>query len=212
MFIPCLIFVSSFPTESEELSSGDFSEPNSPNHLTSRQSFELQQEEINRRYKILRAKLDQEFESKRKEWEKLKPKKGTYRTPVLLPVCTYPWFLAVALVSASKPPEPLSPTHTTSLGSNFSAKLLEENLTPDFKKKLQKWRVKKQASIGGIHGPPVSPLSPKEASTSCSNVLKDAKIDWNLWKTGQLKLEGQGLKPLPDQKDLPEEFQKKLGK
>lgn len=118
----------------------------------------------------------------------------------------------MALVSASKPPEPLSPTHTTSLGSNFSAKLLEENLTPDFKKKLQKWRVKKQASIGGIHGPPVSPLSPKEASTSCSNVLKDAKIDWNLWKTGQLKLEGQGLKPLPDQKDLPEEFQKKLGK
>ncbi|XP_013116324.2 uncharacterized protein LOC106093733 isoform X1 [Stomoxys calcitrans] len=179
--------------ESEELSSGDFSEPNSPNHLTSRQSFERQQEEINRRYQVLRAKLDEEFESKRKEWEKLKSKK------------------ALALVSAPKPPEPLSPSHTTtSMGSNFSAKLLEENLTPDFKKKLQKWRVKKQASIGGIHGAPVSPLSPKETNASCSNVPKDAKIDWNLWKTGQLKLEGQGLKPLPDQKDLPEEFQKKL--
>ncbi|XP_073815675.1 uncharacterized protein isoform X2 [Musca autumnalis] len=181
--------------ESEELSSGDFSEPNSPNHTTSRQSFELQQEEINRRYQILRAKLDQEFETKRKEWEKLQSKR------------------AVALVSAPKPPEPLSPTtHAPSMGSNFSAKMLEENLTPDFKKKLQKWRVKKQASIGGIHGPPVSPISPKEAtaSSSCTNVPKDAKIDWNLWKTGQLKLEGQGLKPLPDQKDLPEEFQKKL--
>ncbi|XP_075148332.1 uncharacterized protein LOC142222202 [Haematobia irritans] len=178
--------------ESEELSSGDFSEPNSPNHLTSRHSFEIQQEEINRRYQILRAKLDQEFESKRKEWEKLKSKR------------------ALALVSAPKPPEPLSPSHSAGMASNFSAKLLEENLTPDFKKKLQKWRVKKQASIGGIHGAPVSPLSPKDTNVSCSNVPKDAKIDWNLWKTGQLKLEGQGLKPLPDQKDLPEEFQKKL--
>lgn len=39
----------------------------------------------------------------------------------------------------------------------------------------------------------------------------DKKIDWHLWKTGQLKLEGQGLKPMPDEKDLPEEFQRKLG-
>lgn len=38
------------------------------------------------------------------------------------------------------------------------------------------------------------------------------KIDWNKWKTGELKLEGQGLSPLPDQKNLPEEFQKKLGR
>lgn len=95
----------------------------------------------------------------------------------------------------------------------MSAKLLEENLTPDFKKKLQKWRVKKQASIGGVHGPLISPLSPKEGNASTSAISKDscAKIDWNLWKTGQLKLEGQGLTPLPDQKDLPEDFQKKLG-
>lgn len=37
------------------------------------------------------------------------------------------------------------------------------------------------------------------------------KIDWNLWSMGQVKLEGQGLCALPDQKDLPEKFQKKLG-
>lgn len=39
----------------------------------------------------------------------------------------------------------------------------------------------------------------------------DKKIDWNLWKTGQIKLEGQGLKQMPDEKDLPEDFQRKLG-
>lgn len=63
--------------ECEDASSGgDFSEPNSPNHLTSRKSFELQQDEINRRYQILRAKLDKEFENKRKEWQKLKSNRG----------------------------------------------------------------------------------------------------------------------------------------
>ena len=111
----------------------------------------------------------------------------------------------MALVANPRPPatEPLSPNPST-MSSNISAKLLEENLTPDFKKKLQKWRVKKQASIGGIQ--PATPMSP--------TISKDAnaKIDWHLWKTGQLKLDGQGLSPLPDQKDLPEDFQKKLGK
>ncbi|XP_065371499.1 uncharacterized protein LOC135963522 [Calliphora vicina] len=169
--------------ECEEVSSGDFSEPNSPNHLSSRKSYELQQDEINRRYQILRTKLDKEFENKRKEWQKLKSNR------------------AMALVTAPRPPEPLSP-NPSAISSNLSAKLLEENLTPDFKKKLQKWRVKKQASIVGIHPvAPMSPTIPKDPNT---------KIDWHLWKTGQLKLEGQGLTPLPDQKDLPEDFQKKL--
>jgi serine/arginine repetitive matrix protein 2 len=39
---------------------------------------------------------------------------------------------------------------------------------------------------------------------------KKKATDWQLWKTGQIKLEGQGLKMLPDAKDLPEDFQKKL--
>ncbi|KAM7359709.1 uncharacterized protein ACRADG_000985 isoform 1-T3 [Cochliomyia hominivorax] len=169
--------------ECEDVSSGDFSEPNSPNHLTSRKSYELQQEEINRSYQKLRAKLDKEFENKRKEWQKMKSNR------------------AMALVAAPRPPEPISP-NPSAISSNISAKLLEENLTPDFKKKLQKWRVKKQASIFGIQPPaPMSPTIPKDSI---------AKIDWHLWKTGQLKLEGQGLTPLPDQKDLPEDFQKKL--
>ncbi|XP_037821990.1 uncharacterized protein LOC119610721 isoform X2 [Lucilia sericata] len=169
--------------ECEDVSSGDFSEPNSPNHLTNRKSYELQQDEINRRYQILRAKLDKEFENKRKEWQKLKSNR------------------AMALVAVPRPPEPISP-NPSAISSNISTKLLEENLTPDFKKKLQKWRVKKQASIGGIQpAAPMSPTIPKDPNT---------KIDWHLWKTGQLKLEGQGLSPLPDQKDLPEDFQKKL--
>lgn len=109
---------------------------------------------------------------------------------------------AMTLIASPRSPEPLSP-NPSAMTSNISTKLLEENLTPDFKKKLQKWRVKKQASIGGLQtSAPMSPSITKDVNS---------KIDWHLWKTGQLKLEGQGLSPLPDQKDLPEEFQKKLG-
>lgn len=68
--------------------------------------------------------------------------------------------------------------------------------------------MKKQISIVGSHPTQISPTSPvRDGPTDAK-----PKIDWNLWKTGQLKLEGQGLTPLPDQKDLPEDFQKKLGK
>jgi serine/arginine repetitive matrix protein 2 len=59
----------------------------------------------------------------------------------------------------------------------------EENLSADFKRKLEEWRVKKG---------------------------QQKKPDWQLWKTGQMKFENQGLIALPDAKDLPEEFQKKL--
>lgn len=54
--------------------------------------------------------------------------------------------------------------------------------------------------------------NPKDPQTSPTKENEQKKIDWNLWKTGQLKLEGQGLTPMPDQKDLSEDFQKKLGK
>lgn len=60
------------------MSSGDVSEPTSPHHMsgTSRYTFEQQQQEINRRYQILQTRLDKEFETKRKEWEKLKTNRG----------------------------------------------------------------------------------------------------------------------------------------
>ncbi|XP_053947188.1 uncharacterized protein LOC128855950 [Anastrepha ludens] len=175
--------------ESEDLSSGDFSEPTTPNHLTSTKSFLNEKNEINQRYQMLRAKFDMEFEAKRREWEKMKANTNACR--------------AIALITPPKPEE--HPQHPV-FNKNLSAKLLEENLTPDFKKKLRKWRVKKQISIGGAHLSQISPTSPGRESSADSK----PKIDWNLWKTGQLKLEGQGLTPLPDQKDLPEDFQKKL--
>lgn len=90
----------------------------------------------------------------------------------------------------------------------------EDDLPPDFKKKLHEWRIKKKQpsltsikeyrpyySGGAANTNPPTPISPDTK-----------KIDWQLWKTGQIKLEGQGLCPLPDEKDLPEDFQKKLGK
>lgn len=121
-------------------------------------------------------------------------------------------------------PQPSGPSASAS-------KALEENLTPDFKKKLDTWRVKKQSSIQNI-GSPISastttissvstiatsptmvtaPITKLSIGTPPKDPESPKKIDWNKWKTGELKLEGQGLSPLPDQKNLPEEFQKKLG-
>lgn len=73
--------------------------------------------------------------------------------------------------------------------------LNEDKLSADFKKKLDEWRTKK------------SQQSLKEASKKSHQ-----QPDWQLWKTGQVKLENQGLISLPDAKDLPEDFQKKLSK
>lgn len=68
----------------------------------------------------------------------------------------------------------------------------EENLSADFKRKLEEWRMKKGQQ------------SMKETGKK--------QTDWQLWKTGQMKFENQGLIALPDAKDLPEDFQKKLSK
>lgn len=124
------------------------------------------------------------------------------------------------------------PPKTTATGPSVSAsKALEENLTPDFKKKLDTWRVKKRSSIQNIGAnfsvstttisssstiaisPTVTTAPVTKLSLGAPSKDPDSpkKIDWNKWKTGELKLEGQGLSPLPDQKNLPEEFQKKLG-
>lgn len=187
-----------------------------------RKSFEQQQLEINRRYELLRIKLDKEFEAKRREWDKMKTSRGKNMTCVLNKFL-YNFFscellAGISLITANKTPEPLSPSPSM-MSNNLTTKFLEENLTPDFKKKLQKWRVKKQASIGGIQSQAIPhTTTAKENLTASASVTptgvkeNNNKIDWNLWKTGQLKLEGQGLSPLPEQKDLPEEFQKKLGK
>lgn len=124
------------------------------------------------------------------------------------------------------------PPKAASTGASVSAsKALEENLTPDFKKKLDTWRVKKQSSIQNIGtnfsvstttisststlatSPTVAtaPITKLSLGSPPKDPDSPKKIDWNKWKTGELKLEGQGLSPLPDQKNLPEEFQKKLG-
>lgn len=91
----------------------------------------------------------------------------------------------------------------TSLNKDESVNPNEEHLSADFKKKLQEWRIKKQQKEGSS----IPSTSQQQSPTKES----EKKIDWNLWRTGQIKLEGQGLKPMPDEKDLPEEFQKKLG-
>ncbi|XP_055849624.1 uncharacterized protein LOC129914407 [Episyrphus balteatus] len=175
--------------ESEDLSSGDFSEPTTPhNKLFSSNSMNMQQEEINQRYIILRERLKMEFDTKRQEWDKIRnmysnnPKTSAYYT-----------------IGKDDPPQQQQQQQQAKL---VSTKALEENLTPDFKKKLHKWRVKKQISLHGN--------ACKEAQISPTKDSECKKIDWNLWRTGQIKLEGQGLSPLPDQKDLPEDFQKKL--
>lgn len=89
----------------------------------------------------------------------------------------------------------------------MSTEQLEQNLTPQFKKKLHKWRAKQQNSNCYASSEPAA--SPTAKSLSGGDLKP--KIDWNLWSSGALKLEGQGLCSLPDQKDLPEKFQKKLG-
>ena len=84
--------------------------------------------------------------------------------------------------------------------------LTEDNLSPEFKKKLSEWRSKNQSSKD-------FPTSSKDSQTDSKKKHEKSEkpvTDWQLWKTGQIKLEGQGLKQLPDAKDLPEDFQKKL--
>lgn len=65
----------------------------------------------------------------------------------------------------------------------------EENLSADFKRKLEEWRMKKG------HQSMKEPS--KKSATS---------------KSGQPKFDNQGLVALPEFKDLPEEFQKKFSK
>ncbi|XP_037026267.1 uncharacterized protein LOC119067416 isoform X2 [Bradysia coprophila] len=166
--------------DSEELSSGDFSEPNTPHlHLSPKNSLTLQQDEINRKYQELQQQISLEFQAKQKEWERIR----------------------TSSVAVSCPVPCLQNDLNKDCKGGAISKPIEENLTPDFKKKLQEWRIKQQSITTNVS---------KDSQSSPTKEGDGKKIDWNLWKTGLLKLEGQGLKPLPDEKNLPEDFQKKL--
>lgn len=119
-----------------------------------------------------------EFEKKRIEWDKMRPLVVQLNNSV-------PCYLKEDLSL------PTTPKHIIS-----NIVLNEENLSADFKKKLDEWRTKK------------SQQSLKESSKK----QQQPTPDWHLWKTGQMKFENQGLIALPDAKDLPEDFQKKLSK
>lgn len=75
----------------------------------------------------------------------------------------------------------------------------EENLSADFKKKLSEWRIMKSQQQ--------SPAGAKDTPTT-----QKKQLDWQLWRTGQVKFDNQGRMALPDTKDLPEDFLKKLSK
>ncbi|KAH8416686.1 hypothetical protein KR222_007070, partial [Zaprionus bogoriensis] len=176
--------------ESEELSSGDYSEPTTPN----RKTFLNISDEVFQHYQLLQLKLDMQFKQKQREFERSSASNRSVR-----------------LGSSSgggggkRSSEEHSPTQLQH-SELMSTEQLEQNLTPQFKKKLHKWRAKHQNATCYTTSEPAS--SPTAKSLSGGDIKP--KIDWNLWSSGALKLEGQGLCALPDQKDLPEKFQKKL--
>lgn len=154
-----------------EFSSGadnDNSEPLSPlkrgsnnSSLSSRQQYEIM-----KNYQELQKKITLEFKSKQQEWGKMRPL-------VLQLNNSVPVYLKDDLSLPSTP-------------KNIIENLIvnEENLSADFKRKLEEWRTKKNQQ------------SMKKSLAS---------------KSGQ-KYEHQGLIALPEFKDLPEEFQKKFSK
>ncbi|KPU80102.1 uncharacterized protein Dana_GF16676, isoform B [Drosophila ananassae] len=160
--------------ESEDLSSGDFSEPTTPNHS--------------------------EFKNKQSEFER---SSANNRSVKLCSGAT-----GGGSGSGKRSSEEHSPTQLLH-SELMSTAQLEQNLTPQFKKKLHKWRAKQQScSAAGASYASSEPATSPSAKSHSGEAKP--KIDWNLWSTGQVKLEGQGLCALPDQKDLPEKFQKKL--
>ncbi|XP_033232564.1 uncharacterized protein [Drosophila pseudoobscura] len=179
--------------ESEDLSSGDFSEPTTPN----RKNFPgTEDSEIFQHYQLLVLKLDLDFKRKQCEFERSSASNRSVK------LCSG----ATGGGSGKRSSDEHSPTQL--LHSDLmSTEQLEQNLTPQFKKKLHKWRAKQQSCAG-----PYATNEPPAASPTARSQSGEVKpkIDWNLWSMGQMKLEGQGLSALPDQKDLPEKFQKKL--
>lgn len=168
-----------FFSENDFSSGGDYSEPlmafrRENSNKSSKSS--RQKDEILRNYQELQRKINKEFACKQSEWEKIRP--------------------LVVQMNASVPAylkeDPGTPK---AILSNMT--LNEENLSADFKKKLDEWRIKK---------------SQQSIKDTGKKHQQQQQLDWQLWKTGQMKLENQGLISLPDAKDLPEDFQKKLSK
>lgn len=167
-----------FFSENDFSSGADNSEPLSPlrrgcSNNSSRSS--RQHDEILKNYEELQKKISQEFENKQQEWNRIRP--------------------LVVQLNASVPPFLKEDTSlpTTPKSAIENLLLNEENLTADFKRKLEEWRIKK------------SQQSMKDTSKK-----QQQSPDWQAWKTGQMKFENQGLIALPDAKNLPEDFQKKL--
>lgn len=169
-----------FFSENDFSSGADNSEPLSPlrrggSNNSSRSS--RQHDEILKNYEELQKKIAQEFDSKQQEWSRVRP--------------------LVVQLNTSVPPYLKEDSSLPSTPKNAIENLLlnEENLSADFKRKLEEWRTKK------------SQQSMKESSKK-----QQQSPDWHAWKTGQMKFENQGLIALPDAKNLPEDFQKKLSK
>ncbi|XP_062555963.1 uncharacterized protein LOC134220820 isoform X2 [Armigeres subalbatus] len=180
-----------FGGDMEDFSSEEISDQNTPHRRSSPKTKNLlrQREDIERRYMELQKKLQREFDAKQQEWERLRP--------AALLLTNSPIFLLVN--QFLKDDSPASPKRDQPCQI-----VVEENLSPDFKKKLDEWRIK--------HQPHVKKDQPQPGSSkdSPTDPKKKPVTDWQLWKTGQVKLEGQGLTQLPNAKDLPEDFQKKL--
>lgn len=167
---------SEFFSENDFSSGGDNSESPLKRGSNNSSKSSRQQDEILKNYQELQQKINLEFEKKKIEWEKLRPLVIQLNNSV-------PSYIKEDFSLPSTP---------KNIISNIA--LNEENLSADFKKKLDEWRTKK------------SQHSIKESSKK----HQQQQPDWNLWKTGQMKFENQGLIALPDAKDLPEDFQKKL--
>lgn len=171
-----------FFSENDFSSGADNSEPLSPlrrgcSNNSSRSS--RQNDEILKNYeeyRKLQKKISQEFDNKQQEWHQ------RFRPLVLQLNTSMPPFLKE---DSSLPTTPKSAIENLLLN--------EENLSADFKRKLEEWRIKK------------SQQSMKEPSKK-----QQQSPDWKAWKSGQMKFENQF--PLPDAKSLPENFQKKLSK
>ncbi|KAH8232290.1 hypothetical protein KR032_003730 [Drosophila birchii] len=191
--------------ESEDLSSGDFSEPTTPNRKNFPQNAD---DEVFQHYQLLVLKLDSEFKNKQREFER---SSASNRSVKLGSGANSAGGTVGPSGSGSgkRSSEEHSPTQLLQHSELMSTDQLEQNLTPQFKKKLHKWRAKQQNCSAGAYASSDPPAASPTAKSQSSGEVKP-KIDWNLWSMGQVKLEGQGLCALPDQKDLPEKFQKKL--
>lgn len=169
-----------FFSENECSSGGDYSPlKRDSNNSSTKSTREHEQDEILRNYKELQKKISDEFERKKVEWEKMRPL-------VVQLTNSFPTYLKDDL---SQPGTPKS------LVNNLAFN--EENLSADFRKKLDEWRIM------------------KNQQQQAAGVTKDTQKkqpDWQLWRTGQMKLDNQGRMALPDTKDLPEDFLKKLSK